>query len=459
MFIRAAAPAGTSLIYLVTTTPSPLEITPADTTPTPAKISITAANPGADPVRVTSIKFTLVGGAGAGALTEHLDRIDTTVSPAADWTFTNGNDGTFTATPTSDSGYVDVTDKGLLLELTGIAVNGELGVTTLDVLERTRDEDGDTVKGTAEFDLGKCLPGFRFSDLLPTFLDDGRTTLANGDTVTLTWTASHGATYTMLHENTSYDVTNVRTWTTPAPLHRDATFHLRAGLTTDGHTVTHYLHTSVTVDKPDLALGTVTVDGLLTANGDIDAVGSDAIVRIRELRGPSGVELQINSHTHILTDNNGLTVTGPVDIAGNLTASGSGAFGSDLSTTGGLAVDDAATLNGGLQVTGDFTAKQGDNICLTTVNRTSDVLFPDGFSAKGICGFYADVHVDDAALTVGGENVICNNDSIGLQNFHYSGWLYASSLITDNRRETSVWVPGNRVNSDSWKVVQVPTGG
>ncbi|MGW2543596.1 hypothetical protein ACWC5I_22650 [Kitasatospora sp. NPDC001574] len=361
MFVRAGASASTALNYLVTTAPSPLEITPADTTPTPATISVTAANPGPDPVRVVSVRFTLPEGAGAGALTEHLDRIHATVTPGADWTFARQDDGTFLAVPTSDQGFVEVDDKAVLFELTDIAVNGEIGVTTVDILERTQDEDGDTAKGTAQFQLGKCFPGFQFSDLQPAFLDDGHTTVTNGDTVTLTWTASHGATYTVLHENQQYDVTNTRTWTSPE-LTRDATFHLRAGLTTDGHTVTHYLHTGVTVDEPDLALGTLTVNGSLTAHSDIDAVDSGAIVRIGELRGPSGQPLQINSHTRILTGNDGLTVDGPVTLSGDLDATGAGTFGNDLTTTGGLAVGGALAVGGTATVAGDLTANSGATV-------------------------------------------------------------------------------------------------
>ncbi|MFD4531794.1 hypothetical protein ACFWNL_00795 [Kitasatospora sp. NPDC058397] len=369
MFVRAGASASTALNYLVTTAPSPLEITPADTTPTPATISVTAANPGPDPVRVVSVKFTLVAGTGAGALTEHLDQIHATVTPGADWTFAREDDGTFLAVPTGDQGYVEVTDKAVLFELTNIAVNGEIGVTTLDILERTQDDEGDTSKGTAEFQLGKCFPGFQFSDLTPAFLDDGHTTVTNGNTVTLTWTASHGAAYTMLHENKSYDVTNTRTWTSPT-LTRDATFHLRASLTTDGHTVTHYLHTNVTVDKPDLTLGTLTVNGDvqvsgqsnvqglhcaqtlevggeihaagtvyggdrtkpvtlygahvtsdLTVDGNLNAIGADAIVRIRDLRGPSSVKLSINSDTEVLTGNS-VTIADALTVGGLLTANG-----------------------------------------------------------------------------------------------------------------------------------------
>ncbi|MFF2543133.1 polymer-forming cytoskeletal protein [Kitasatospora sp. NPDC058063] len=352
MFVRAVGSPTTALIYLVTTTPSPLEITPDGGTPTPAKISITAANPDpTDPIRITSLTFTLLVGGDAGQLTQHPEQIATTASPSADWTFTNRKDGTFTATPTSDAGYVEVTDKGLLFELTDIAVNGELGVTTLDIAEKTASGHGKT-----EFDLGKCLPAFQFGDLLPAFLDDGRTTVTNGQTVTLTWTASHGATYTMLHENTSHDVTNVRTWTTPAPLHRDATFHLRASLTTDGHTVTHYQHTSVTVDKPDLALQTLAVDGDVQVSGQTDVQGLHCAQTLEvggEIHVAGTVYGGDRTEPVILY---GAHVTSGLTVDGDLNATGAGTFGKDLATTGGLTVSEALTAGGTATVAGDLTA-------------------------------------------------------------------------------------------------------
>ncbi|MFF3002773.1 hypothetical protein ACFVTF_08200 [Kitasatospora sp. NPDC057940] len=440
MFVRTGASASTALNYLVTTAPSPLEITPADTTFTPATISVTAANPGPDPVRVVSVKFTLVAGTGAGALTEHLDQIHATVTPGADWSFTNGEDGTFLAMPTSDQGFVEVTDKAVLFELTNIAVNGEIGVTTLDILERTQDEDGDTSKGTAEFQLGKCFPGFQFSDLTPAFLDDGHTTVTNGDTATLTWTASHGAAYTMLHENKSYDVTNTRTWTSPT-LTRDATFHLRASLTTDGHTVTHYLHTNVTVDKPDLTLGTLTVNGSLTANSDIDAVGSNAIVRIRELLGPSGEDLQINSNTHVLSGND-------VTVEGSLSAVGSSAIvrirdlrgpsgedltinsnthvltGNDVTIEDTLTTNGSATVNGLLTANGDLDVWYKDNNVqkLTTAGVTGGVKFP------GLVVF-------NSCTINQGDWTNLKNFSDGQAKFHIWNTMY-----TDDSKEAVVFV-------------------
>ncbi|MFD0401709.1 hypothetical protein ACFVHI_26930 [Kitasatospora sp. NPDC127121] len=388
MFVRAGASASTALNYLVTTAPSPLEITPADTTFTPATISVTAANPGPDPVRVVSVKFTLLAGTGAGALTEHLDQIHATVTPGTDWSFTNGEDGTFLAMPTGDQGYVEVTDKAVLFELTDIAVNGEIGVTTLDILERTQDDEGDTSKGTAEFQLGKCFPGFQFSDLTPAFLDDGHTTVTNGNTVTLTWTASHGAAYTMLHENKSYDVTNTRTWTSPT-LTRDATFHLRASLTTDGHTVTHYLHTNVTVDKPDLELGTLTVNGDAQVSGQSNVQGLHCAQTL-EVGGEIHVAGTVygGDRTKPVTLY-GAHVTSALTVDGNLSATGTGTFGKDLSTTGGLTAGGTATVAGNLTansavtVKGSLTADGG-----ATINHSLSVTAVTDMLANHYMYFY-----------------------------------------------------------------------
>lgn len=253
MFADAAANPSTVLDYVVTTNPAPLQITPPGATAAPATISVTAAAPAGMSVRLTSLSFTVRGGPGEGELTERPDRIRATAAPRQAWTLRRSGDSTIVATPGEGEGYVEVGERGLLFELTNVAVNAEIGVTAVTILEKTRDDEGEAAEGRAEFHLGKCPPGFRFGGLRPTILDEGRTSPARGDYVTLAWHASRGAAYTMVHANTSYDVTGVRTWTTPRPLDRDSVFYLEARLTTDDRTVTDYLQTYVTVVNPDPA--------------------------------------------------------------------------------------------------------------------------------------------------------------------------------------------------------------
>ncbi|MEW2577326.1 winged helix-turn-helix transcriptional regulator [Streptomyces syringium] len=253
MLVVAAANPSTVLDYVVATHPAPLQVTPAGAAAAPATISITAAAPAGMSVRLTSLSFIVCGGPGEGDLTEHPDRIHATAVPGQGWVCTRSGESTIVATPDEGDDYVEVGERGLFFELTNVAVNAEIGVTAVTILEETRDDEGEAAEGRAEFHLGKCPPGFRFGGLRPTILDEGRTSPARGDYVTLAWHASRGAVYTMVHENTSYDVTAVRTWTTSRPLDRDSVFYLEARLTTDDRTVTDYLQTYVTVVNPDPA--------------------------------------------------------------------------------------------------------------------------------------------------------------------------------------------------------------
>ncbi|MEU8548895.1 winged helix-turn-helix domain-containing protein [Streptomyces roseoverticillatus] len=291
MFADAAANPSTVLDYVLTTNPAPLQITPAGATAAPATISITAAAPAGTSVRLTSLSFTFCGGPGAGDLTETPDRIRATVAPGQGWTFTWSGNSRVVATPDEGDGYVEVGAQSLLFELTNVVVNPGTGVTAVTILEETLDDQGETAEGRAEFHVGKCLPGFRLGGLRPTFLDEGRTTLARGDYVTLVWHASHGAVYTMLHENASYDVTGVHTWTTPRPLERDSVFYLEARLTTGDRTVTEYLQAHITVGSPGPAAYRSSDGPRLDASGLARLIreNSDVPLLVIPARNPTGL--------------------------------------------------------------------------------------------------------------------------------------------------------------------------
>ncbi|WP_327373084.1 hypothetical protein OG393_03585 [Streptomyces sp. NBC_01216] len=61
-------------------------------------------------------------------------------------------------------------------------------------------------------------------------------------------------------------------------------------------------------------IGDVTVGGTLTANGNLNAVGTGT-VRIADLRGPYGEPLKINSHVNVLPGNN-VTITDNLTVGG-----------------------------------------------------------------------------------------------------------------------------------------------
>ncbi|MFE4832546.1 hypothetical protein [Streptomyces sp. NPDC056672] len=127
----------------------------------------------------------------------------------------------------------------------------------------------------------------------------------------------------------------------------------------------------LTVEDSLTANSDLTVNGDLTANGYVTAVSDDKYVRIRELRGPYGEKISINSSVDVLSDN-------------------------------------------------DFVIREGLSV--------------------------------EKDIKRGGSGVLADGDDIGLNNTYYEGWLYATMFVSDNRRTTAVWNPGDRVVESSWRV-------
>lgn len=179
------------------------------------------------------------------------------------------------------------------------------------------------------------------------------------------------------------------------------------GLTVDGNVA---VDGNLTVANGSTAVEGLTVSKDLTANGNVTAVTGGTIFRVRELRGPSGENLNINSTISVLKDNS-------VNIAGDMTVNG----------------NVSAVTSG-------------------TVFRIRDLRGPYGENL----GIDSTVEVKSGNdITRAGGSVITDGDSIGLQNNQKSGWLYAAGMdYTDDRGYVFRWKPGNRVGGDSWKVAR-----
>ncbi|MEU2915887.1 hypothetical protein ACWCQ0_41390 [Streptomyces massasporeus] len=74
------------------------------------------------------------------------------------------------------------------------------------------------------------------------------------------------------------------------------------------------VHGASTFNNSITTIGDVTVGGTLTANGNLNAVGTGT-VRIADLRGPYGEPLKINSHANVLPGNN-VTITDNLTVGG-----------------------------------------------------------------------------------------------------------------------------------------------
>lgn len=154
----------------------------------------------------------------------------------------------------------------------------------------------------------------------------------DGEPVTLTWVGSDLGSYTILYGTKSIDVSDHRSWTSPA-LTETTTFSLKATVQELGETVDTYLYVTVIVANQELiatslkVLQTTTLQGATTVGSTLGVTGGTAVKDI--------------------TASGTLTVSGNTGVA-DIAASGS------LNVTGQSTMKDA-TVNGSLTVAGDTT--------------------------------------------------------------------------------------------------------
>ncbi|MGY5124915.1 hypothetical protein [Streptomyces nigrescens] len=244
----------------------------------------------------------------------------------------------------------------LTLNLFNIEVNSAPGWAEFQIVEKTATSGATSDKFTSA-QVQKAPSAFVFHSFHPKDLLVG-----NGDCATLLWQGTRDAAYTMYwggsHEELKFGPDQpFGEWRSPE-LNTPTGFMLQARYTEDGKTYERTLTTTVSVIKPDLELrnltvngtltakgavtanstltahgavtakstlkaeGTLTADSTLNANGDVIAVAASRVVRIRELRGPNGVTLRVNSNTEFLPQN-AVTVNGTIDAKGGMTATGS----------------------------------------------------------------------------------------------------------------------------------------
>ncbi|GAA2143732.1 hypothetical protein [Actinomadura napierensis] len=253
--------AETLLDYAVTTGPEQLQVSPPDGNPSYGTVTIVVSNPSTTtPVQVQQIQLSAPIGPNATDLTTApaVRGILATASPPAEWQIAQTAAGVFTATPVAEHGTI--TGTGLAFRLSNIAVNQQVGTVPLTVRETASAEGGPVSSA-----ITLRLPKFPYGFFVSHFTADAPR-VANGGTVTLSWAGSDGATYTILFDGQTDDVSMVRTWTSP-PLVRDTTFFLTVTAQSQGETVTKRLSVTVTVAEPSLAAHDLTVRTDATVTG------------------------------------------------------------------------------------------------------------------------------------------------------------------------------------------------
>ncbi|WP_158575822.1 hypothetical protein, partial [Streptomyces corynorhini] len=330
------------------------------------------------------------------------------------WTVTwESAKSAFLAVPPSSSGGT-VGPAGVQLTLKGLHINTRPGTATIDIAEMTATTPGSYSMRRDECSVTKfprpAVPAQNVSDFAATTPE-----VNAGNTVTLHWTGPQTLTYSIAHGTgatpaTGQTETNITNFTWKGTVTRDTTFHLHYRL---GET-THTLTATVAVNNPRLT--GLTVNGKLYANDDVHATGGGKIVRIRELLGPHGGPLTINSNgIHYIEKAYG------VDLAGAVTAR------KTMTVDGSLTVNGAVEANGDVYATGkdrivrirELRGPVGEHLSInssTDFLRECDVCVSDSFRVGGSLVSNGLAEFKGKARIIGSDHQLCSfsNGSGGL---------------------------------------------
>jgi hypothetical protein len=265
----------TLLNYSLNTLPDPLQASPAQGNIVYGALSFVISNGGSEVVQLSQLQFTFPIGALAQELTANADAILWSTSPGNAWDVTMTSSGVFLLVPASGN-PISVSTDGMMVQFYNIPINQQVGTVAVTISETASDTSEPQQARTAQFDVAKFPYGFYFSNLSAQV-----PMVQEGGTATLTWLGSDDATYTMLWGSSTQDVTDLRSWTSPA-LTSDTTFLLRAQVVSQNETVTSDLSTTVIVADPELnastlqVTGTSNLQGATTIGGALDAAAVTA---------------------------------------------------------------------------------------------------------------------------------------------------------------------------------------
>ncbi|WP_221355293.1 hypothetical protein [Streptomyces beigongshangae] len=259
------------LSYSVSSTPSPLKASP-ENPQAPEEIGeviISVARQSGTPADVEWIRVQVPAGTMAPDLATDLNKISPRISLTG-WTVRlDAAAKEFVCAPTGSHAPIGP-DTGFTIQLSDIPVSRKVGTAPITVTERSREGNAAFQDRTTVFNLGKFPADFYLRNFLcePSII-------ANGGDVKLTWERSANATYELLYPGVDRDVTN-RTSLDIEGIKSDTTFYLRATTGDPTNPVVRILTTQVTVLRPDVEVGSLTVhgdtvlNGLLAANGSVD---------------------------------------------------------------------------------------------------------------------------------------------------------------------------------------------
>ncbi|MGW1938394.1 hypothetical protein [Streptomyces goshikiensis] len=272
------------LSYQITTTPSPLKASP-ENPQAPEEIGevvISVARQSGTQADVEWIRVKVPAGTMAPDLATDLTKISPRIS-LTDWTVRlDAAAKEFVCAPTGSHAPIGP-DTGFTIQLSDIPISRKVGTAPITVTESSRTGSSAFQDRLTVFNLGKFPADFYLRNFLcePSIIN-------NGGDVKLTWERSANATYELLYGGINRDVTN-RTSLDIEGIKSDTTFYLRATTGDPTNPVVRILSTQVTVLRPDLEVGSLTVhgdtvlNGLLAAHGPVDLSQGKALKLFSEL--------------------------------------------------------------------------------------------------------------------------------------------------------------------------------
>ncbi|MGW6885643.1 hypothetical protein ACWGEU_36010 [Streptomyces goshikiensis] len=255
------------LSYTVSTTPSPLKASP-ENPQGPEEIGeviITVARQSGTPADVEWIRVKVPAGTMAPDLATDLNKISPRISLAG-WTVRlDSATKEFVCAPAGSHAPIGP-DTGFTIQLSDIPVSRKVGTAPVTITERSRTGSSAFQNRSTVFNLGKFPADFYLRNFLcePSIIP-------NGGDVKLTWERSANATYELLYADVNRDVTN-RTSLEIEGIKSDTTFYLRATTGDPTNPVVRILSAQVTVLKPDLDIGSLTVADGLQLTGPVNAM-------------------------------------------------------------------------------------------------------------------------------------------------------------------------------------------
>ncbi|MDH6110670.1 hypothetical protein P3T36_003039 [Kitasatospora sp. MAP12-15] len=264
----AAAADDPLLSYAVTTIPSPLKASPENpqVPEEPGELIFSATRQAAtnQPADIEWIKVKVPAGTMAPDLATDLAKISPRISLDGWSARLDAVAKEFVFEPTGSHATIGP-DTGFTIQLSDIPMSRKVGTAPITVTERSRTGNSAFQNRPIVFNIGKFPADFYLRNFLcePSIIP-------NGGDVKLTWERSANATYELLYPGVDLDVTK-RTSLDIEGIKSDTTFYIRATTGDPTNPAVRILSAQVSVIKPDLDIGNLTVNGEITLKGPLES--------------------------------------------------------------------------------------------------------------------------------------------------------------------------------------------